>query len=259
MAPYKDLRSFATLRRIIARLRGPRGCPWDRKQTPQTLRTSFLEESYEVLAAIEQDNPEDLRDELGDLLLHITLQAQIAAEAGRFTMEDVFEHINAKLIHRHPHVFGAAGAQSVDQIVANWEVLKAEERPEAKSLLASVPAEMPALARSQSIQRRVAGVGFDWPTDEGVMEKLSEEIGELARAPTLQEKEKEFGDVLFTLANLARRWDIDLEAALRGTNGRFTSRFMHMEELARRRNLELAALSLADKDDLWDEAKEAVG
>jgi len=259
MAPYRNLSSFATLRRVIARLRGPRGCPWDRKQTPQTLRTSFLEESYEVLEAIDHDRPDDLRDELGDLLLHIVLQAQIAKEAGRFDIEDVVERINAKLIHRHPHVFGERSAKSVEEIVANWETLKAEERPENQSLLASVPAELPALANAQSIQRRVAGVGFDWPETAGIIEKLTEEVRELEQAPDHEEKEKEFGDILFTLANLARHWNIDLEAALRQTNRRFTSRFMHMEEASRERGVDFAGLSLAEKDKLWDEAKVKVG
>ena len=257
MVPYKNLRSFATLRRIIARLRGPRGCPWDRKQTSESLKTSFLEEAYEVLHAIDRQDAGELRDELGDLMLHIVLQSQIASEAGRFSIEDVIERISAKLIHRHPHVFGDAGAKSVDEIVANWEVLKREERPEGRSLLDSVPAELPALAQSESVQRRVAGVGFDWPEVSGIIEKLGEEVAELRRAPDEREKAKEFGDLLFTLVNLARRSGIDAEAALRGANQRFSSRFRYMEGLCRSRGLDISKLTLDDQNSLWEEAKKS--
>jgi tetrapyrrole methylase family protein/MazG family protein len=258
LTPYRNLRSFATLRRIIARLRGPNGCPWDRKQTPQSLKTSFLEEAYEVLHAIDARDPAELRDELGDLMLHIMLQAQIAAEGDKFTIDDVLESINRKLIHRHPHIFAGRKVDGVGEIMANWEVLKREERPEGKSLLDSVPGEMPALARSQSLQRRVAMVGFDWPEDASVIEKLSEEVGELGRAGE-DEKAKEFGDILFTLANIGRRWNIDLEAALRGANERFRERFQCMEGLCRQRGLDFSRLTLDEQNALWNEAKRQIG
>jgi len=258
MPPYKNLRSFTTLRRIVARLRGPRGCPWDRAQTPASLKTSFLEEAYEFLEAIDKNDTSALRDELGDLMLHVMLQAQMASETGRFKMEDVLEGINRKLIHRHPHVFGKTKVNGAEDVVANWEILKREERPEGKSLMDSVPGQLPALAQANSLQRRAANVGFDWPEVSGIVDKLSEEVSELDKAPTRDEKAKEFGDVLFTLVNIARRWDIDLEAALREANKRFADRFRYMEELCRRRKLKFEKLTLDEQNALWEEAKKVV-
>ncbi|MCX8126334.1 MAG: nucleoside triphosphate pyrophosphohydrolase [Dehalococcoidia bacterium] len=258
MPPYASLRSFGTLKRIVARLRGPRGCPWDRAKTPASLKPSFLEEAYEVLEAIEKDDPAALKDELGDLMLHVMLQAQMASEAGRFTIEDVLEGINRKLIHRHPHVFGNAKVGASNEVVANWEALKREERPEARSLMDSVPPHLPALAQADSLQRRAASVGFDWPDVSGILAKLVEEVSELEKASP-ETRAKEFGDVLFTLVNIARRWDVDLESALRQANRRFADRFRCMEELTRQRNLEFEKLTLEEKDALWEEAKKKVG
>ncbi len=258
MPPYKDLRSFVTLRRIVARLRGPRGCPWDRAQTPVSLKTSFLEEAYEVLEAIDKDDATALRDELGDLMLHVMLQAQMASEAGRFKIGDVIENINRKLIRRHPHVFGEAMVSGPEEVVANWEVLKREERPEGKSVMDSVPGDLPALARANSLQRRAAGVGFDWPDVSGIMDKLAEEVSELDKAASREEKAREYGDVLFTLVNIARRQDIDPEAALREANKRFAARFRCMEELCRKRRLRLEKLTLDEQNALWEEAKKKV-
>jgi tetrapyrrole methylase family protein/MazG family protein len=255
MPPYKKLGSFATLRRIVARLRGPRGCPWDRKQTPGSLRTSFLEEAYEVLEAIEKNDPDALRDELGDMMLHVMLQSQMAAESGRFTIDDVIEGINRKLVRRHPHVFGGNRVSGAEEVAANWEVLKREERPEGKSLMDSVPEHLPALARANSLQRRAANIGFDWPDMSGIMEKLSEEVTELEKAGNQQEKAREFGDVLFTLVNVARRMNIDLEVSLREANKRFSERFRYMEAQCRKRKLELEKLTLEDMDAFWNEAK----
>lgn len=254
MPPHTNLRGFGTLKRIVARLRGPRGCPWDRAQTPSSLKTSFLEEAYEVLEAIEKDDPSALKDELGDLMLHVMLQAQMASEAGRFQIEDVLESINRKLIHRHPHVFGKVKVNSSQEVSANWEVLKREERPEGRSLMESVPRQLPALAQAGSLQRRAAGVGFDWPEVSGILAKLTEEVAELEQASS-EEKAREFGDLLFTLVNIARRWGIDPESALRESNRRFAARFRYMEELCRRRHLRFEKLSLEEKDALWEEAK----
>jgi tetrapyrrole methylase family protein/MazG family protein len=256
--PYKDLRTFATLKRIVARLRGPRGCPWDRKQTSQSLKTTFLEECYEALQAMEDGDPQSLKGELGDLSLHILLQAQIAQEAGQFDIGDVFEGISRKLIRRHPHVFGDAEARTAEEVAANWEVIKQGEKNGGEGLLSSVPAALPALARAQSIQRRAAGVGFDWPEAGGVFDKVNEELGELRAAASPAEKADEFGDLLFALVNAGRWLDIDPEAALRSANERFTRRFGWMENACRQRKLDFTRLSLEEKEALWQEAKRAL-
>ena len=258
MSLPQNLNRFETLVNIVARLRAPDGCPWDRKQTHASLRENLLEESYEVLEALDRREQEELCEELGDLLLQIVLHAQIAAEAGDFELGDVVRGINTKLIHRHPHVFGSVEAASFDEVLVNWEVLKKKERDRDTSMLDGIPRQMPALTYGQSVQRRVARVGFDWDSDDGVIDKLVEEIGELKQAGSQEERAAEFGDLVFTLANIARRMGIDLESALRETNERFYQRFAYMEKLCRQRGLDLAKLSLAEKDALWEEAKKAV-
>ncbi|OGN95008.1 MAG: nucleoside triphosphate pyrophosphohydrolase [Chloroflexi bacterium RBG_13_50_10] len=256
--PKKESDSFTELKNIIAKLRGPDGCPWDKKQTHASLRPYLIEESYEVLQALEEGTPRKLRDELGDLLLQIMLHAQIAAEAGQFNIDDVVQGISNKLIHRHPHVFGGQKVQDAGEVELKWEALKQEEREQGESLLAGVPEQMPALTYSQSIQRRVAGVGFDWEKVEEIIDKLAEEVTEIKQAPNQQEKVKEFGDLLFTLVNVARRLDIDLEMALRSANQRFSRRFTCMEEICRERGLNLGSLSLDEQNALWEEAKRRV-
>jgi tetrapyrrole methylase family protein/MazG family protein len=250
--------SFAALKEIIAKLRGPDGCPWDKKQTHTSLKPYLVEECYEVLQALEDGTPQKLCEELGDLLLQIMLHAQIAAEVGQFNIDDVVQGISSKLIHRHPHVFGGRKVKDAEEVKLNWEALKQEEREEGESLLAGIPQQMPALAYSQSIQRRVAGVGFDWQKAEEIIDKLAEEVAEIKQAPDQKEKAKEFGDLLFTLANIARRLDIDLEMALRSANQRFHHRFAYMEEVCRERGLNLASLSLDEQNTLWEEAKRKV-
>jgi tetrapyrrole methylase family protein/MazG family protein len=250
-----DLSQFEALVEIIARLRAPDGCPWDRKQTHASLRGSLLSECYEVLEALDEGNAEKLRDELGDLLMQIVLQAQIAREAGEFELGEVIENISKKLIHRHPHVFGSKKVKDAEEVIHNWEELKKEERGEGVSLLESVPKEMPALGYSHEIQRRAAWVGFDWKDIEGIIDKLAEEVGEFQRAETKEEKASEFGDLLFTLADIALRMGIDAEAALREANKRFFKRFSYMEELCRQRGLNFAELSFDEQNKLWAEAK----
>ncbi|MBM4446394.1 MAG: nucleoside triphosphate pyrophosphohydrolase [Chloroflexi bacterium] len=257
--PKKErLDSFAALKEIITRLRGPDGCPWDKKQTHASLKPYLIEECYEVLQALEEETPQKLRDELGDLLLQIMLHAQIAAEAGQFSIDDVVQGISNKLIHRHPHVFGGQKVRDAGEVEVNWEALKQEEREEGESLLAGVPEQMPALAYSQSIQRRVARVGFDWEKVEEIIDKLAEEVAEIKQAPDQQEKVKEFGDLLFTLVNVARRLDIDLEMALRSANQHFSCRFAYMEKVCRERGINLGSLSLDEQNALWEEAKRRV-
>jgi tetrapyrrole methylase family protein/MazG family protein len=251
----EDLSRFDSLVDIIARLRGPDGCPWDRKQTHASLREYLLEECYEALAALDEGDPDKLRQELGDILLQVVLQSQVALEAGEFQIGDVLDGINRKLIYRHPHVFGETKVTSAEEVAHNWEALKKAERGEATSILASVPKQMPALAYGQEIQRRVAEVGFDWKDIEGVVDKVVEEVREFHEARSTGEKSQEYGDLLFTLVNFARRQGLDSEAALREANERFFRRFTYMEDLCRKRGLVFAKLSFDEQNALWDEAK----
>jgi tetrapyrrole methylase family protein/MazG family protein len=251
----QNLSQFNTLVDIIARLRAPDGCPWDRKQSHASLRECLLEECYEVLEALDEADSGRLCFELGDLLLQVVFHAQIAAEAGEFDLADVLNGIRRKLIQRHPHVFGGLKVKDSDEVLANWEILKEKERKAETSMLAGVPREMPALAYSQAVQSRVARVGFDWDDLAGVIDKLTEEVNELRQTENKQEKAAEFGDLMFTLANIARRQDIDLEAALRQANQRFFKRFSCMEELCRKRGLSFSKLSFDEQNALWEEAK----
>jgi tetrapyrrole methylase family protein / MazG family protein len=250
-----DLSRFESLVDIIASLRSPDGCPWDRKQTHASLREYILEESYEALDALDEGNSSKLCQELGDMLLQIVLQAQIARESGEFEIGDVLTAINKKLIYRHPHVFGEVKVNNAEEVAHNWEELKKAERPADVSMLDSVPKQMPALAYSQKIQQRVAEAGFDWKDPAGVIDKVTEEVKEFQQAGSAQEKADEFGDILFTLVNFARRQGIDSEVALREANGRFFKRFTYMEKLCHERNLNFATLSFDEQNKLWDEAK----
>jgi len=251
-----DLSRFTTLVDIIARLCSPDGCPWDRQQTHASLRGDLLEECYEVLEALDEGNSGKLCEELGDLLMQVVLHTRIAAEVGEFELGDVLRGINKKLIHRHPHIFGSKKVKDAAEVALNWEELKQEERGGA-SILASASKQMLALGYSQEIQQRVARVGFDWEDIDGVIDKLAEEVGELEQADNQERKAEEFGDLLFTLANVARRMGIDLEAALRQANRKFYRRFTYMEEACRQRGMNLGELSFDEQNALWDEAKGA--
>ena len=251
----ENLSQFDTLVDIIARLRAPDGCPWDRKQTHASLRENLLEECYEVLDALDEGDSGRLCQELGDLMMQIVLHAQIASEAGEFELGDVVNSINAKLIHRHPHIFGSLEVKDAEEVALNWEALKQEERGADTSILASVPKQMPALGYSQAIQRRVAQVGFDWKDIDGVIDKLTEEVGEFKQADTEKQRGREFGDLLFTLVNIARRLGVDSEAALREANKRFYRRFSYMEKVCHQRGVNFAGLSFDEQNTLWEEAK----
>ena len=248
--------SLEAFQDTIARLRAPGGCPWDREQTHQSLRPHLLEETYETLAALDADDTDALREELGDLLLQIVLQAQIAVEAGEFSLAQVIEGVDAKIKHRHPHVFGDVVVADVAGVMHNWEEIKREEKGK-HSLLGGVPRSLPALARAQAIQKRVARVGFDWPDAEGVIAKIAEEAAELREAQGGKEREEELGDVLFSVVNLARWLNVDAESALRGACEQFIQRFSGMEKLCRERGLNLSELGLAEQDELWEEVKGA--
>jgi len=251
----QDFSKFDALVEIIARLRAPDGCPWDREQTHQSLRAHLLSECYEVLEALERGDPYELCEELGDLLLQIMLHAQIGKDDGEFEISDVIKGIATKIVRRHPHVFGSGKAASAEEVMHNWEELKKEEREEGASVLEGVPKDMPALAQAYEISRRAVRVGFEWEDIEGVIDKLAEEVKEISDAEGQEEKEQEFGDLLFTLVNVARWEGIDAESALRGANRKFYKRFAYMEELCRKRGLNFTELSFKEKDDLWEEAK----
>jgi tetrapyrrole methylase family protein/MazG family protein len=254
--PEAELRTFEGLRQIIARLRGPDGCPWDRAQTHASLKSYLLEEAYEALAALDEDDTDKLCDELGDMLLEVLLHVQLAEEAREFTLEDVVYRIASKLVRRHPHVFGEEQADTPEQVMARWAALKQEERGDEGSALAGMPLAMPALACAQRLQERAARVGFQWPDIRQAQGKLEEEIGELTAAGDAEHKREEMGDVLFMIVSLARYLELDAEEALRLANGKFSRRFTSMEAIARERGLLLADLSLPDLEALWEEAKE---
>lgn len=252
--PYKA--TLAALAETVAILRSPDGCPWDREQTPQSMRASFLEETAELLDALDADDPDSLREEMGDVLYHLVMQTQMAHEEELFRLTDVIAGIDAKLKRRHPHVWGDWEVADTAEVLRNWEQIKREEKGEQPaSLLATIPQAMPALARSQKIQSKVAKVGFDWPNVAGVYGKLQEELAELQAAGTPAERQAELGDLLFVIVNLARWLDVDAESALREANGRFTRRFNHLEQLVRQRQLDWGNLDLAALDALWQEVK----
>lgn len=255
--------SFEAFQEIIAALRAPDGCPWDREQTHKTLRTNLLEETYEALAALDADDPVHMREEFGDLLLQITLHAQIASEYGEFNIAQVFKGIYDKIIRRHPHVFGDWKVDGVDKVLQNWEKLKAIERSELqkenggpeKGLLDGVELALPALSQAEEIQGRAARVGFDWPDTRGVVDKINEECRELLNAEDLASRSDELGDLLFAVVNLARHFEIDAESALRETNTRFRQRFAHIEQSAHSQGKSVNDLSLDEMEFFWQEAK----
>jgi nucleoside triphosphate diphosphatase len=245
---------------IMARLRAPGGCPWDREQTFDTIKRHTLEETYEVFDAIERRAWPDLKDELGDLLLQVLFYAQMAAEAGYFDLRDVAENLSAKLIRRHPHVFADAIATDPDAVLRNWEQIKVEEKkskPATTSLLDDIPRSMPATLEASKLGSRAAKVGFDWPSADGLFDKLAEETAELhaeiARADT-DKIEAEFGDLLFTTMNLARHLNIDAESALRRSNAKFRARFASMERASGGAE-QLKSMPPDELERLWSQVK----
>jgi tetrapyrrole methylase family protein / MazG family protein len=249
-----DVRRFDGLHAVVSRLHAPDGCPWDREQTHASLRPHLLEEAYEALEAIDSGDPDRLAEELGDVLLQVMMHAAVAERLDEFTFGDVAEHITRKLVRRHPHVFGEATARTAEDVRQSWEDLKKEEKPRS-SILEGIPSTLPALAASQSIQGRARRVGFDWPNIEGPLDKLVEEVQEFARAESETDREDEFGDILFVLANVSQRLGIDAEQALRRANDKFRRRFTRVETLAAERGLDLKELDLQGLDLIWDEAK----
>lgn len=249
--------SLQALAEAVAVLRSPEGCPWDREQTPQSLRASFTEEVAEMLEALDEQDPGSLQEEMGDLLLHIVMQAQMAREEELFRLNDVVAGIYAKIRRRHPHVWGDVQVADSDEVLANWEAIKATEKGgnERVSMLAGIPKTLPALARAQKIQERVGRVGFDWPVVEGVVAKVHEELAELQGAADSEQQSAELGDLLFSVVNWARWLGLDADTALREANRRFVARFEVMERLATERSIDLEKATLDEMESLWQEAK----
>jgi tetrapyrrole methylase family protein/MazG family protein len=257
LGPDTSLEAF---QEIVAHLRAPDGCPWDREQTHASLRTNLLEETYEALEALDAEDPAGMVEEFGDLLLQIVLHAQIASEEGEFTMADILQGISRKLVRRHPHVFGDVKVDGVTGVLQNWEKLKAAERKangleHVKGVLDGVPNSLPALSQAQNIQDRAARVGFDWNTIQPVIDKIFEELDEVRSAPNDKERSKELGDLLFALVNFVRWYKVDAETALRTTNLRWRKRFAHLEQGARQQGRTLQEMTLEEMDVLWEEAK----
>jgi len=251
------MRQFDRLAAIMARLRGPDGCPWDAQQTHESLRPYLLEEAYEALEAIDDADLGRLCGELGDLLLQVVFHAQLAAERGVFDLEDVCRKISDKLEYRHPHVFGDVSVAGPDDVVANWDHLKRQEdehRARA-SALDGVPRELPALQHADKLQKRAARVGFDWQTIQGPLHKIEEELREVQEAEDPVQAAHEIGDLLFAVCNYARFLKVDPESALRAANRRFTSRFKSVEAQAATQGRRLADMTLAEMDVLWEQAK----
>ena len=239
---------------IMARLRGPDGCPWDREQTLKTLKSFLVEETYEVLDAIDAGEPERLKNELGDVLLQIVFQSQIASEKGWFAFGDVAGAIADKLIRRHPHVFGDESVSSAAEVVETWERVKEKEGE--GGILEGVPRHMPALQKAYRVSQKVSRVGFDWPDVSGLLDKIAEEARELSEAREERDVKAELGDVLFAIGNLARHLQVDPEEALQEANDRFITRFSHVEKELAGRGASLKETPLEEMDRLWEEAKD---
>lgn len=257
--PLEMPSNLAALAETVAILRSPEGCPWDIEQTPQSMRDGFLEEAYEVLQALDSEDSHNLREELGDLLYHLVMQAQMASEFGDFTISEVIAGIDAKLKRRHPHVWGDVDVHDSAEVIKNWELIKETENGgKPKTHFDGLPKALPALAKSQKIQDRVGKIGFDWPEIDGVYDKINEEIREIKAAQSQNERQAELGDLLFIIVNLSRWLDLDAESSLREANLRFIERFQIVEQLASSKDLNLGQLNLDQMEELWEEAKESL-
>ena len=254
----KDSYSLNDLEHIVSILRAPGGCPWDGEQTHESLRRGMLEESYEVVEAIDEGSASHLKEELGDVLLQVVFHADIEKDAGRFTLDDVADGICKKLIFRHPHVFGDVSVSGSDEVLVNWEVLKREEKGQEtySDTLRSVARSLPALWRAEKVQKKAKKAGFDWPDASGAMDKLSEELEELKQAVTENSNvAEELGDLLFAAVNLSRFIKADPEETLTAATDKFISRFEKVERLAAQTGQDMAELPLEELDKLWEEAK----
>ncbi|MHB0912576.1 MAG: nucleoside triphosphate pyrophosphohydrolase [Armatimonadota bacterium] len=254
------MRDFSELVEIVARLRAPGGCPWDREQTHESMKKHFIEETYEAVDAIDAGDMEDLKGELGDVLLQVLFHTQIASESGSFDVGDVIDGIASKLVRRHPHVFGDAQVETADEVVDRWEKIKSGEKGYERrtSILDGVPRTLPALSRAMDISKKAAKAGFEWPNLGAVVEKLDEEVHELKAelaAERLDRVAEELGDLLFTVVNIARWTGVDPEDALRAMTGRFSARFRQIEEEAERTGRSVSEMPIEEMDAVWDRAK----
>jgi MazG family protein len=264
---------FERLVEIMATLRGPNGCPWDKQQDFNSLKPMLVEEVYEVLEAIENNDFEGLSEELGDVLLHVVFHACLGKEAGQFDINTVIDKISEKLVRRHPHVFGTETAGTPEEVIKNWEAIKAKEKeqklksrtPEQRSLLEGIPSKLPAIHEAHQISSRAARVGFDWPDIEGIFDKLQEEVGELKDVIAGQADDKrrerledEIGDILFVIVNISRYLKIDSESALKRANRKFKSRFQYMERELAQEGKTLDQTSPEEMETLWQKAKSEI-
>lgn len=243
---------------IVAKLRSPEGCPWDREQTHESLRAALVEECYEAVEAIDRADDENLREELGDLLLHVVMHAHMAGERGAFSLDDVADGICEKLVRRHPHVFGTASASDSNEVLRQWEQIKRAEKGSGASILDNLPAALPALLRAQNAQKKAARVGFDWAGADGVFAKLEEEFAELRAAiagGSSRSVEEEFGDILFTAVNLARHLGVDAETSLTASTSKFIRRFRAMESAIAVQGCRVEDCSAAELDAAWESVK----
>ena len=256
MADERYSATYGGIQQVLDYLLGPDGCPWDKEQTPESLTDMFLEECYELIEAIEENDKGKIVEELGDVLFHVMFQLKLGENSGAFKREDVFRELVDKLLRRHPHVFDDKWVADADGAIANWDAIKRQERAgSGASILDGAPKNMPALAYAQAVQSRAGRAGFDWDSFDGVLDKITEELTEIEAAGSDDEREEELGDLLFSVVNAARWLKIDAESSLRGANRRFYRRFILMERLSRERGVSFDALSLDEKEALWQEAK----
>ena len=250
---------FANLRDVMRTLRGPNGCPWDREQTHESIRRYLIEETYELIDAINAEDDENIIEELGDVLLQVMLHSQIGEDDGYFSIDDVIQTVTEKMIYRHPHVFGTGEAETISDVDANWEALKEAEKSERESILEGIPESLPALLRAFKLQKKARKVGFNWDNAEDIWKKLDEELAEFKDAlaeENLEEIEAELGDVLFVLVNLAIQYKVNPEFGLTTTNEKFIRRFQYVEEKLQEQHIKIKDASLKEMDAFWDEAKQ---
>ena len=252
---------FERLCDIVAKLRAPGGCPWDREQTHESILPQMIEEAYELSEAVRANDTAHFREELGDVLLHVVMQAEIARESGRFNIDDVLREISEKLVRRHPHVFATSEARDSGAVLKQWEAIKREEKKEDSHYLASLPKALPALMRAQKVQSKVARVNFDWAEVRDVMAKVEEELGELRAAIKNEDRQSiqdETGDLLFAVTNLARKCQLDAESTLQAATDKFVARFNRLEAELQSRGKRLGDVDLAELDAIWNKIKENV-
>lgn len=248
--------SFEGLEEMVTYLTGPKGCPWDQKQTPSSLTPMLLEECHELIEAIENNDIENIIEEIGDVIFHLAFQIQLANSKNLFDSRIIFRTVIDKYIRRHPHVFGGKEVENIPELKKNWEEIKKLEKEESRSsALDGIPKSLPSLSHAEAIQKRAANTGFDWETLPEIDEKVIEELDELKKAKSKKEQQEEFGDLIFTLVNIARHQGINAEQALRESNRKFLSRFTKMEVLSSNRGQEFEKLNIKEKDALWDEVK----